>query len=226
MRSGTDVRSKINEKAMSGMLTAAMLGVLVASAAGCGRANAGAGVTSPSDGVTSASAAGATSGTAGTVPSKAEAGKAETAANARKEARAAMDEERTELEQVPPPTKSHYLIVQTASAWQNPFIVVGTDKLKVEVMMGDANPLPGAGGLLRPAAARRNIIEIKTADLGKMLSALPTNAWPYGRVVAVEESQQTARQDRIEMRRNMESTLQTLNSLGVVIHEWSEPAGR
>jgi hypothetical protein len=199
---------------------AAMLALFVSAAMGCSR-----GVASSSSSAAPGTSGSTTSSVAASGPA-ASAVAAQAAADSRKTARAAMDQERTELEQVPPPTKSHYLIVQTANAWQNPFIVVGTDKLKVEVLMGDSNPLPGAGGLLRPAAARRNIIEIKTDDLGKMLSALPVNAWPYGRVVAIEESQQTARQDRIEMRRNMETTLQTLNSLGVVIHEWTEPPGR
>jgi hypothetical protein len=220
MTNGTGMEAKFRNAMLPGMLTAAML-MIVVGAAGC---------TQEKPAYANAAGATATGVAAGTNSSPASAaattGKAESAADSRKEARAAMDDERKELEQVAPPTKSHYLIVQTASAWQNPFIVVGTDKLKVEVMMGDSNPLPGAGGLLRPAAARRNIIEIKTAELGKMLSALPVNAWPYGRVVAVEESAQTARQDRIEMRRNMEATLQTLNSLGVVIHEWNEPAGK
>ncbi len=200
------------------LAAATTLGIFLLGAAGCSR---GVASSSPATATPSGSAANGAPASAASAKSAAIA-----AENSRKAAQAAMDQQRTELEQVPPPTKSHYLIVQTASAWQNPFIVVGTDKLKVEVMMGDANPLPGAGGLLRPAAARRNVIEIKTDDLGKMLSSLPVNAWPYGRVAAVEESQQTTRQDRIEMRRNMEATLQTLNSLGVVIHEWTEPPAR
>jgi hypothetical protein len=221
MRNEMGVQLGFKNAVLPGALAAAMV-MFVVGAAGCDRAKPAADANAAG-----ATATGVAAGSNGSPASAAATNsKAESAADARKDARAAMDEERKELEQVPPPTKSHYLIVQTASAWQNPFIVVGTDKLKVEVMMGDSNPLPGAGGLLRPAAARRNIIEIKTSELGKMLAALPVNAWPYGRVVAVEESAQTARQDRIEMRRNMEATLQTLNSLGVVIHEWSEPAGK
>jgi hypothetical protein len=115
--------------------------------------------------------------------------------------------------------------VASASAWQNPFVVVGTDSLKVIVMMGDTNPSQmGAGGLLRPSGARKDIEEIQPAKLAELLSDLPANAWPYGRVVAIEESKQPERADRVAMRRNMEAALQTLTSLGVVTNEWNEPA--
>jgi len=135
-----------------------------------------------------------------------------------------VDQERTELAAIPTPLKSHYLGVATASAWQNPFVVVGTDSLKVIVLMGDPNPSPvGAGGLLRPKGARKDIEEIEPAKLGEMLSDLPPSAWPYGRVVAIEESRQPERSDRAAMRRNMENALQTLGNLGVVVNEWNEP---
>jgi hypothetical protein len=143
----------------------------------------------------------------------------------RQAARAKLDAERTELEKIPPPLKSHYLSVASANAWQNPFVVVGTDSLKVIVMMGDANPSQvGAGGLLRPAGARKDIEEIQPAKLAELLSDLPANAWPYGRVVAIEESKQPERKDRVAMRRNMEAAIATLNNLGVVVNEWNEPA--
>jgi len=138
-----------------------------------------------------------------------------------------LDVERVELEKIPSPLKSHYLAVVTANAWQNPFVVVGTDSLKVLVLMGDPNPSPlGAGGVLRPVGARRDIEVIAPDKLGEMLSDLPASAWPYGRVVAVEESKQQQRADRAAMRRNMEKTLQTLSSLGVVANEWNEPQGQ
>jgi hypothetical protein len=136
-----------------------------------------------------------------------------------------VEEERADLKQVPDPLKSHYLGVSTADAWQNPFVVVGTDSLKVIVFMGDANPSAmGAGGLLRPKGARKDIVQIAPEKLGETLSDLPASAWPYGRVVAVEESKQPERTDRAAMRRNMERALATLSNLGVVAEEWNEPA--
>jgi hypothetical protein len=135
------------------------------------------------------------------------------------------EEQRAELSQIPTPLKSHYMGVATADAWQNPFVVVGTDSLKVIVILGDANPSPmGAGGLLRPQSARKDIEQIAPARLAEMLADLPANAWPYGRVVAIEESKLPERQDRAAMRRNYEQAIQTLTSLGVVVDEWNEPA--
>jgi hypothetical protein len=145
--------------------------------------------------------------------------------SAKQAARAKLDAERVELEKIPLPLKSHYLSVASANAWQNPFVVVGTDSLKVIVMLGDANPSQmGAGGLLRPAGARKDIEEIQPAKLAELLSDLPASAWPYGRVVAIEESKQPERRDRVAMRRNMEAAIATLNNLGVVVNEWNEPA--
>lgn len=136
-----------------------------------------------------------------------------------------LDQQRAELANIPTPMKSRYLSVTTANAWQNPFIVVGTDSLKVIVFLGDENPSSvGAGGLLRPADARKDIEEIAPGKLAELLSSLPQNAWPYGRVVAIEESRQAQRRDRVAMRRNMEQALQTLGNLGVIANEWNEPA--
>jgi hypothetical protein len=135
------------------------------------------------------------------------------------------EDERAQLAQVPVPMKSHYMGVATADAWQNPFLVVGTDSLKVIVILGDPNPSPmGAGGLLRPQAARKDIEQIAPDKLAEMLAALPANAWPYGRVIAMEESKLPERADRAAMRRNYEQAIQTLTSLGVVVDEWNEPA--
>ncbi len=134
-----------------------------------------------------------------------------------------VDAQRQELAQIAPPAKGRYISIQHAASWQNPFIEVGTHTLKVTVLVADPNPVSaGAGGIMRPAGARRTIQEIRTADLGEMLTALPSTAWPYGRVVAVEESQQDARRDRVQMRRNYEAAMQILGNLGVVINEWNE----
>ena len=44
--------------------------------------------------------------------------------------------------------------------------------------------------------------------------------WPYGRVIAVEEDPAETRANRLQVRRNVEATMQVLNNLGVVIYEW------
>ena len=50
--------------------------------------------------------------------------------------------------------------------------------------------------------------------------AVPASAWKYGRVVAVAEMPGGAAKDRAKMRRNVESVIQQLNDLGIVVEEW------
>jgi hypothetical protein len=73
---------------------------------------------------------------------------------------------------------------------------------------------------MQPAGARRQELTLRLSDLPEALAALPQEAWPYGRVIAVEEGPVTVRADRIPVRRNVETTIQLLNDLGVVVYEW------
>jgi hypothetical protein len=155
---------------------------------------------------------------------KAVEGVAQNAVKAEKQAQAAAterDQERAALDQIPVPTKSLYIDVHEPSQWANPFLAVGPDTLNLRIVFADANPSPvGAGTLLRPAAARRQELVLRPADLAKAISAIPPGAWPYGRVIAVAESPEAPRKDRIQVRRNVEAAIQQLNDLGVVVEEW------
>ena len=136
------------------------------------------------------------------------------------------DEARQQLEQVPPPAKSRYLAVHTQENWQNPFLVVGHDSVNLRVIYPDQGQGDGAtGGLLRPSSARRQEMEVRLADLPKALAAIPENAWPYGRVIAVEEGATRSKPERPQIRRNVETTIQILNDLGIVVDEWTGPTG-
>ncbi len=140
------------------------------------------------------------------------------------QARAAIqgrEKEREQLEKIPPPTKSQYIDVHSTEKWQNPFLSVGLNSIKLRVIMPDANPSQiGQGGMLRPASARRQELEIRIADIPEALTALPEKAWPYGRVIAVAEGFTTDRRQRPQIRRNVEATIQILNDLGIVVDEW------
>jgi hypothetical protein len=61
---------------------------------------------------------------------------------------------------------------------------------------------------------------LRPADLGKAIAAIPPGAWRYGRVIAVAESPLAAPKDRPKVRRNVETTIQKLNDLGIVVEEW------
>ena len=150
-------------------------------------------------------------------------GVAQTAVKAEQKAQATateLDSERAQLALIPLPTKSMYVDVHEPSAWANPFISVGPNMISLRITLADANPSTvGEGTMLRPAAARRQELQLSPADLAKAVSAIPASAWRYGRVIAVEESGAAAK-DRPKVRRNVEAAIQQLNDLGVVVEEW------
>jgi len=138
-----------------------------------------------------------------------------------KAAVAERDTERQELEQIPPPAKTRYMTIHTRESWGNPFLIVGkkTVTLRVTYPEGPQSDV-APGNLLHPPNARKRELELRLSDLPEALAAVPENAWPYGRVIAVEEDAVQARADRVQVRRNVETTMQVLNDLGVVAYEW------
>lgn len=143
---------------------------------------------------------------------------------AREQAQAAakkLDTARQQLEEVPPPAKSRYMTIRTPESWNNPFLIVSNTNLTLRIIYPDQTHSPALpSALLKPAKARRQELEIRLSDLPDALSALPQEEWPYGRVIAVEEDPAETRANRLQVRRNVESTMQMLNNLGVVIYEW------
>lgn len=136
-------------------------------------------------------------------------------------AAAAQDEDRQQLATVPLPTKSIYMAIHTRPSWNNPFVVVGSSSVNLSIMYPDNGPANDpASDLLRPAGARRRVLDLRLSDLPEALVALPGNTWPYGRVIAVQEDPFAPRQDRAQVRRNVETTMQILSDLGIVIYEW------
>lgn len=147
---------------------------------------------------------------------------AEHQAQAAAEARAtARDQQREEVSHIPLPTKSKYIDVHDPSAWSNPFLAIGPDMITLRIEKADANTSDiGKGTMLRPAAARRQEIQIRLSSLPEAMVALPQGAWPYGRVVAVAELPGAPPKDRPKIRRNVEAAIQQLNDLGIVVEEW------
>ena len=131
------------------------------------------------------------------------------------------DQERGQLARIALPTKSRYVDVHEPGAWANPFISFDAQMVNLRITQADANPSEiGKGGILRPSAARRQELQIRQKDLVDALIALPESAWPYGRVVAIEESPLADRKARPAIRRQIEAAIQQLNDLGVVVDEW------
>ena len=150
-------------------------------------------------------------------------GVAQTAVKAEQKAQATatvQDNERAQLATIPLPTKSMYVDIHEPSAWANPFISVGPDMISLRVTQADANPSTvGEGTMLRPAAARRQELQLRPADLAQAVAPIPPSAWRYGRVIAVAEAPASPK-DRPKVRRNVESAIQQLNDLGIVVEEW------
>jgi hypothetical protein len=131
------------------------------------------------------------------------------------------DLERAQLEQIPVPTKSLYIDIHEPSQWTNPFLSVGAGIVTLRILLPDENPSPvGQGDLLRLEAARRQELQLRLADIDTAVAAIPSGAWPYGRVIAVAESPSAAAGDRPKVRRNLEAVIHQLNDLGVVVEEW------
>ena len=151
-------------------------------------------------------------------------GVAHSAQQAEQKAQVAASErerQRAQLAKISLPTKSMYINVHEPSQWANPFIAADADYLTLRVTMADPNPSPmGEGTLLRPAAARRQELQIRPGELAEALIALPPAAWQYGRVVAIAESPLADKKKRPIIRRNVEAAIQKLNDLEVVVDEW------
>jgi hypothetical protein len=134
---------------------------------------------------------------------------------------AAQDQDRQELDSIPPPSKNVYMAIHTRQSWTNPFLIVSKSTVSLSVLYPDNGPANSPGSeFLRPVAARRRLLDLRISDLPNALAAAPPDVWPYGRVIAVEEDPTALRQDRSQVRRNVESTMQMLGDLGVVVYEW------
>lgn len=141
------------------------------------------------------------------------------AEQARAERHAQQDSARQQLDMIPPPSKSRFMAIHTAESWENPSITVQPGMLELRVTLADPNPSLGSGGMLRPVAARQQELNISLDKLDEAVSAIPESAWPYGRVVAVEEPTNTPKTAEPQVRRNLEVTVRELNDLGVVAYD-------
>jgi hypothetical protein len=130
---------------------------------------------------------------------------------------------RQQMDLIPPPSKTRYMAVKSLTLWENPYLTVQGEMVTLHVVQADANKSDlGLGGMLRPIGARRQDLNVRVSDLPTALNAIPQSAWPYGRVIAVEEAHEIPVSARPEVRRNVERVIKTLNDLGVVVYEWSD----
>jgi hypothetical protein len=141
----------------------------------------------------------------------------------RAEQRAQIESQREQLDQIPPPAKGRYMAIHSFESWQNPYLTVQPGMLELHVTLADANTSTlGVGGMLRPVAARRQELNISMDNLGEAIAAIPQTAWPYGRVIVLEEAHNTPPSAEPAVRRNMEVAISRLNDLGIVVYDLND----
>ena len=98
-----------------------------------------------------------------------------------------------------------YESIRDAKDWANPYLVIGQDGIEVI-----SKNLPSGR------------MTVASTDLQRTLIELPLFAWPYGRVVAVQDTgvHEADGNDEQEVINNRNATLAILKTLDVVVERW------
>jgi len=105
---------------------------------------------------------------------------------------------------IPPADPNKYRSVVDARDWQNPYLMVQAKGI-------DA----------RPTSATTDALTMAPADMVAYLEKLPSVAWPYGLVVAVQENGIRAPGDDASIKRkNREELVRLLEEAGVKVELW------
>ncbi len=139
------------------------------------------------------------------------------------EQRQALEAARQQLDLIPPPSKTRYMAVRSLDfVGESVSHGAGRHGHTSRAYCGCQHEPAGSGWIAAPGGARRRNLDVRVSDLPTALNAIPTSAWPYGRVVAVEEAHEIPVKARAEVRRNVESVIKTLGDLGIVVYEWND----
>ena len=104
---------------------------------------------------------------------------------------------------IPPADPAKYRSVADAREWQNPYLMV------------QANGIDA-----RPINAATETPTMAPADVISYLEKLPSIAWPYGLVVAVQENGLRASGDDAQIKRNREELVRLLEKAGIKVELW------
>lgn len=104
---------------------------------------------------------------------------------------------------IPPPDANKYRAVRDARDWQNPYLIVRANGI-------DA----------RPISTATEAPTMSPVDVVAYLERLPSMAWPYGLVVAVQENGVRALGDDARIKRNREELVRLLEKAGVKVDLW------
>jgi len=113
----------------------------------------------------------------------------------------AAESPETRIQQIPPADPRKYTGLRDLKAWRNPYLIVRVDGV----------------GLLDISNNEQQIVN--PDKLSEALARLPASAWPYGRVVAIQEVDAgSSAEDKIKLRRNRALVAGTLESMQVLIN--------
>jgi hypothetical protein len=109
----------------------------------------------------------------------------------------------TGLESIPAPDPSKYPSVSDLTGWKNPYLVVRED------------------GIGFVDLSNREIHVLTQEEIPAELVALPSSAWPYGRVVLISQTapKNPSEQAKADLRKNRALLLGTLKELDVQVRE-------
>jgi hypothetical protein len=107
------------------------------------------------------------------------------------------------MNRIPPLDPNKYSSVRDARDWQNPYLMV------------QANGIDA-----RPISVATEAPTMSPMDVVAYLEKLPSMAWPYGLVVAVQENGVRARGDDARIKRNKEELVRLLEKVGVKVDLW------
>jgi hypothetical protein len=105
------------------------------------------------------------------------------------------------IRQIPPADPQKYTAMRDMKAWRNPYLIIRVDGV----------------GLLDVSNNEQQIVD--PDKLPEALARLPASAWPYGRVVAIQERSASASDgDKAKLRKNRALVAGALESMQVVIN--------
>jgi hypothetical protein len=105
------------------------------------------------------------------------------------------------IRQIPPADPQKYAALKDMKAWRNPYLIIRLDGV----------------GLLDVSNNEQQIVD--PDKLPEALAKLPASAWPYGRVVAIQEIGANASdQDHATLRKNRALVAGSLESMKVDIN--------
>jgi myo-inositol-1-phosphate synthase len=117
--------------------------------------------------------------------------------------RVADAEESPLKNRISPADLNKYRAVKDARDWQNPYLMVRANGI-------DAGPISAATET--PTMSPEEVVAY--------LEKLPSMAWPYGLVVAVQENGMRAAGDDARIKRNREELVRLLEEAGVKVDLW------